>query len=285
MKASKIILISICIAILCGAIVFQSCKKNESKKALNEETYVLTEPNKFENLFIFPVGTTLTLTADRIHFNLPVGYRLIARVYDNTKAGNVTPKVVIMSSGAVTCKCLNGVGGCSPFVKGDKTGCLMDEGCSLCQKTVNPLKVSLEILEATVIDLNIQPKFITDADELKTIPSPSSLMFESEEVIKKLEDFLKGYNEDMNRLQYINMENIPDDYSYVPVRFLGKLILAPVLKSRCLSANLKSGMEANKDRYSCSCGAGSGCVYGQNRILGIYYCDASTCTECTMREL
>lgn len=283
MKKMRFIFLTICFMALVGTIIFQSCSKNNLIDDPIAETYVLTEPSTFEDFFVFPIGTELTIIGNRLNFKLPSGYQLITSLYDNTKAGNVTPQIVIMTKGSVTCNCTSGTGDCSPFAtKKDGIGCLMGSNCSECTKTVSSGSVQLEILEATMVNLNIQPKFIIEGEEMKTIPSPSYLMFESEEVIKKLEFFLEGYNEDMNRLQSISFENIPDDYTYIPVRFLGKLILAPVMKSMCLSASLK--VTKGGDKYSCSCSEGSGCVYGERRLLGIYYCDAGLCTSCTMTE-
>lgn len=216
-----------------------------------------------------PEGTkTWTDEKGEMRYSLPPGF------YSFEPDGGGS--FIMVAGGSITCTCTKGSGGCSPVSQGGKSYCLMGSSCSSCDKST--AKVVLDVASGV--------RFASPG-EVKTLPSVDAAMFKIPMVRKGLQEFRASLARDAG----VTAESLEDatesklstgagvaasrGRAYVAVSIYGRLAAFSVPVAYAAARGLVAG-----GSVTCSCSAGTGCKYGS--MLGAKYCDAGSCTKCTM---
>jgi hypothetical protein len=284
----KASLLLVATMLMVGIATFMSCKKDPLDRSLAaKETIVLDRENVFEDMFTFPAGTKLSIKGKTLEFELPEGYELIMQVADQD--GNISVKR-IAGTGSITCNCQKGNGSCNPDVFKGKSGCLMLDGCSVCEKTGGKNN-DYVILDAQMVNFNRDIQFVLNEEDFQKLEPPKAFIFEDEKVLSYLKKFMSEYNtpEDVLAQENFTSKSESDKYVLVPTNFLDLQILSTLSVEKfaipalfiglLLSDEDKSKLENdNKGKFSCKCNSGSDeCDYNRKYIPGIgtiHYCDA-----------
>lgn len=242
--------IALPIAVALGIFACESCSDDSNGLQGNRAAatpITLKKANDFAGLFQFPKGTVLTPADGRLHFALPAGFRLIAKLKPEANryeygASSAVSRVVSFSDGSVNCKCEAGSGGCSPFVWGDKSGCSSDGGCTKCTLTISgdASRASSEIIrikeaiieDAAVVDLSAESDFALNKDSLSLYRSPKGFIFAAQAIRDTIQHIMADFNhpKDAEILDKIPLgEKLPAGYYYIPVALFSKyLVLMPL---------------------------------------------------------
>ncbi|MEH0008289.1 MAG: hypothetical protein V6Z82_06160 [Flavobacteriales bacterium] len=237
------------IALVLGIFAYESCSDNSNGLQANRAAatpIALKKANDFKGLFQFPKGTVLTLADGRLHFTLPKGFRLIAKLkpaanrYEYEEPSAVS-RVARFSDGSVNCKCEAGSGGCSPFVWGDKSGCSSDGRCTKCTLTISgdasrkDSEIHIEdavVEDAAVVDLDAASDFVLNKDSLSLYRSPKGFIFADQAIRDTIQHIMADFNhpKDTEVLDKIPLgEKLPAGYFYIPVALFSKyLVLMPL---------------------------------------------------------
>ncbi len=250
MKAcNKIKFLALLIAVILGIFAYESCSHDSDSLRGNRAAttpITLKKANDFEGLFKFPKGTVLTIAGGSLHFTLPGGFRLIAKLKSTANRygygeSSAASRVVGFSDGSVNCICESGSGGCSPYVRGDNSGCESDGRCTKCTLTIggessragSEIRIKEAVVEdAAVVDLNADTQLVTKKKSLSLYRSPKGFVFADQAVRDSMQHFMAAFNapKDAEILNEIPMgESLPAGYCYMPVALFSKyLVLMPL---------------------------------------------------------
>jgi hypothetical protein len=152
----------------------------------------------------------------------------------------------------------------------------MGSACSSCDKSTAKV----------VLDFSSQARFAAK-DEINKLPSVDAAMFRIPQVKQALLDFRAQIAADAGvpvdslddgsevKSETGNGVSASRGRTYVAVNLFGRLAAISVPVTYAAARGL-----AASGSVSCSCSAGSGCKYGS--LLGAKYCDAGSCTKCSM---
>ncbi|MGA0559914.1 hypothetical protein ACO2Q8_24850 [Larkinella sp. VNQ87] len=223
-------------------------------------------------------------------FTLPEGYKLV---------GNDPSGARLLAGGKINCKCTKG-SGCSPYIAslGNKVskGCAMSDGCTTCLQTVSAFEEGEQKVAMTDLDIvnfNDELHFVVTKEEFVQLKSPTTALMNLPEVKKSIADFVSGYQkDDLAAVRNAKTsEELPANYTYIPLSVYGRVILVPVQANITLAASpiwnqlLKSAPNGRIAAASCKCESGSsGCKLTSGSILvgQAKWCEAGRCTSCSL---
>ncbi len=341
-KKYAVIIFLLTIGILAGMGMIKSCSEEPdaapsvtSKNALSQEKegfigINLTEENDFEGMFRFPKGTVLTLAEGKLHFKLPEGFRLIAKLKagDDALSTNMARhyQTASLSQGSVNCKCEGG-SGCSPFIRKNLSGCASDGSCTTCVMTLSESekngKTQLKnaVMEDAVIVNVAQPSLgFLKKGTLSLYKSPKGFIFEDPAVQREITKIISIFNSPKDNELIKNIaidEKLPEGFVYHPFALFSKyMVLLPINLDDAYALKdlgffdvlgykfpfyfdgaepspygpFMDNMQEEEGyrmatSYRCNCQAGSGCNLKRIRVFGVIYCDAGSCTDCTLYEI
>lgn len=178
---------------------------------------------------------------------------------------------------AVTCKCTDGTG-CSPGTFHGQVACVMTE-CNACTKTGGGALTLYPLREE---DIGVR---FAQKSELGKLPSVDRELISVPEVQASIQEF-------KNELGV--SANAPKDF-YVAVKIYGRLAAIGLPKSMKMPrtgsatgdtfmglAALEMVTYPNIAAVTCKCNVGASCPKEGNVIIGVYWCNASNCSSCTM---
>jgi hypothetical protein len=215
-----------------------------------------------------PEGTRTSLEKDgSMRYELPKGFVSIE--------GDSSTGYRYVTAGTITCTCDKGTGDCSPVSHSSGSGCFMGANCSACSKS--GAKVVVKIDSAV--------RFASK-DELDTLPSVDSEMFEVPEIKRALIEFRTIVAKDAGLSSAEALEDAGEERTtasatassgrvYVPINLFGRLAVISVPREYAAARTMVAGSSA-----TCTCNAGSGCVAGS--MLGAKFCKAGSCTSCSL---
>lgn len=258
MKKNKLVLLVAIVFILTGGI-FVACNKS------NENTYNKQTPLNLNALsgeygdldlapFNFPEGTTITETDSSISFTLPEGY--LAYGIDQHGQYNA------MAEGEITCKCTSGNGGCSPGKYGSSMGCVMTT-CGTCEKSGTSLTMpTLTFRSMIILNLNQPMAFFESAIQLH------------EKILLPEEFFdLDIITEQLEELQENLISSSSENTKIVPISIYGYVVMIEIPEDIDTSSPYAADV-------NCNCNSSGSCPLEKKLI--VTYCDASSCSSCTM---
>ncbi|WP_396178242.1 hypothetical protein [Flavobacterium sp.] len=276
------------------SLLFISCSNDETEVAV-ETLNAQKDANKIAEILNsgaqgipFPEGSKVfKISEDEFEIRLPEDvFFLVSVLESNNNKSNISLEIADIS---VTCTCSKGKG-CSPVkVKGEYY-CVMNRGCSTCSMSVSTTGKKQNITILGIIDYSAGVSFISEvkspltSPQDKIISKTSSEQFLNKPEVKKalLEFYSVIYD---NKIPNFILENqdAPQGYSYSKVNLFGNEIMIPV-KSNSISKSLRIASIEEASAVSCTCakGKGSGCV--KKSFMGAKYCDAGSCTVCTLSE-
>jgi len=298
-----------------STLLFNNCKKeidtnfqknsslSEDKNAdfLTEgETIIIDKPYTFSDLFIFPVGTELSIIDNKLVYKLPEGFALLAKVL--MPDGTIQIKQQTGGNCIFTCdvNTEGQSGGCSPIVnsKNGDCGCEMTGVCETCTKSGSSSSVSsslkssevYEFIDAQIVNFNFGVHLIPRTANIDELKNPKPFIFENREVRQLMDDFLSGYNNPKDGIAQKGMsyENVAENYSMVPVNFLGTILIIGIDPLFYASIRLFGDDHLYpplKASFSCQCLSGNkGCNKGSIglRLATIFYCNAESCNSCAL---
>lgn len=218
----------------------------------------------------FPADTaTLTNKDGSMTVGVPDGWFMLQ---------NLNGKWSRTTVAAVTCKCTSGTG-CSPGTFGGKVACVMTE-CTACTKSPGGA-LSLYPVRNNEADVSFLNK-----SELGTLPSVDSELLGIPEVQKAIRAFKTSLGVS---------ENAPADF-YIAVKIYGRVAAIGLPRTMRLPktdsdvgaafvglAAMEMVIYPNVAAISCKCNvAGSSCPLEGNRVLRVWWCNAPSCSSCTM---
>lgn len=130
----------------------------------------------------YPEGTVIEVHGEEMTLVAPEQWTYLGRLGDGTL-------LKIAGTIKVSCDCTAASGNCSPFYLDGQVGCSTSD-CAACQMTVSGLKngVFVELTEGAFQKLSEPVRF---ANEGESLPQGKGIMFEAEETLDKLKDFLR----------------------------------------------------------------------------------------------
>jgi|GEM_PF-3200991 len=258
-KKYNVIISLLTISILAGIFIIKSCseetdavphavsKSLKDKNALLQEKegfikrITLTEENNFQGMFKFPKGTILTLAKGKLHFKLPEGFKLIAKLQPQNASDANMPlayQTASLSSGSVNCKCEAG-SGCNPFIQGDNSGCSSDGSCTRCVMTLSeieengkiPLKNAV-MEDAAIVNVAKPSLGCLRKGSLSLYKSPKGFIFEDPEVQGEIKKIISIFNSPKDNELIKNTaidEKLPEGFLYEPFALFSKyMVLLPI---------------------------------------------------------
>ena len=240
--------------------------------------------------FVLPKGTRISKIKDdpySFSFELPSDYILAGAT-----------KSIEIAQGNVTCKCTKGTG-CSPFVSTisqQTIGCLMNDQCTACTKTVSA-RIGVEQIEINnpqVVDLTKGVHFVTDKSELSDLKCINAEILDIKRIQDDIRKFVNAYQVQNTEQLYMarNLEEIPANYEYVTLSAYGRAMLVPIDRTVALFLTNPLTNDGYVPRarvaatHSCKCNSGTvGCTKGSKSIPlvgAVIYCEAGRCTDCTL---
>ncbi|WP_240126549.1 hypothetical protein [Thermomonas alba] len=217
----------------------------------------------------FPADTAYIQNKDgSMSIGVPEGWTMLQNL--NGKWSHTTVA-------AVTCRCTTGTG-CSPGAFNGQVACVMTS-CSACTKSGGG---ALALYPVRDEDIGVR---FADKSELGKLPSVDHELLSAPEVQASIQEF-------KNTLGV--PANAPEDF-YAAVKIYGRLAAIGLPKTikmpRAGSAigDAFMGLAAiNMVTYpsiaaiTCKCNVGASCPKEGNVIIGVYWCNASNCSSCTM---
>lgn len=234
----------------------------------------------------FPEGSKVFKNSeDKFEIHLPKDVFFIVSELDAN--GNINHRRVLeISDVSVTCSCTKGTG-CSPVKAQGEYYCVMNSGCTTCTMSTARVGTKQNIKILGIIDYNMGVSFVSENKSLltssknKIISKSISEHFLSKPEVKQalLEFYSVIYDKKVPTFITEN-KDAPSGYSFSKVNLFGNEIMVPV-KSNSISRELGIS-EIDDAAVTCSCKSGSGCV--KKSFMGAKYCDAGSCTKCTLND-
>lgn len=288
-------------------------------KSAPEAGTTLPRDYRMPNGVLLPAGTHLSDATDvdgrpYIHFRLPEGYRLASAAAASESGGGG-----LEEDGGITCTCVEGTGGCSPFRAqgpgGTVIGCTTNSGCSKCEQSVTPLDRGVAGVRlrndrpAEILHVAAGVSFVLGPEELDALSCPGQAAFAWEGFGRGIAEFLAGVQPDRAAVRAATTrEQLPDDYTMMFVNAYGKVLRVPVQRGTTVSEQVArvffslpragaqpgsaamdevgGGVEEEPERSTCKCLSGtSGCKYQRKSVPMVGYaewCEAGACTSCQM---
>ena len=215
--------------------------------------------------FIFPNGTTFSVSGSDVFFELPSTHVMV---------GVTNNLFSTVSSGTITCDCKKGGSGCSPYTAGGKVGCNIEDPCTKCEMTKSS-DAGLQFDDAYILpvdDFGSDFMNVEDLDGQRVLPN---VLLEYEPVSQSIDAILALHegNEGPLRSMFANV------FGY-----------AVVFEIRTDASNelpylMTTGNDDEKITCSCEDGNGNDCPYKTAKMGAIKYCDAENCQKCKMSGL
>ncbi|RTY74578.1 hypothetical protein [Flavobacterium sp. LS1R10] len=234
----------------------------------------------------FPEGSKVfKKSEDNFEIRLPKDFYFLISELDSN--GNSSHRAIAeISDVSVTCSCTKG-SGCSPVKAQGEYYCVMNSGCTTCTTSTARIGTKQNIKILGIIDYNMGVSFVSESKSLltssknKIISKSISEHFLNKTEVKKalLEFYSVIYDKNIPSFITEN-KNPPAGYSFSKVNLFGNEIMVPV-KSNSFSTELGIS-EIDDAAVTCSCSSGSGCV--KKSFMGAKYCDAGSCTKCTLND-
>lgn len=275
--------------------LFFSCNKESNEIAVEEldpnndiQASILEIINQTGDKGIpFPEGSKAFENKDgSVTIKLPEGYQFI--LSEESTSRMLPPEDEV----GVTCTCNQGSGGCSPVKAKGSYYCVMNDNCSNCSKSVSKANKTVNILGVYKPEEGISFISNNEVEGLK-----SSLYTSKEDVygnffpellsieeVKKslLELYTIVYSDKIPEFILTNSNRIPKGYSYVKVNIYGNEAVIPVPNDYVDESMRALPPEDEVGGVSCTCNKGKGCKLSS--MLGVKYCDAGSCTSCTLND-
>lgn len=218
-----------------------------------------------------PAGTlTWKLPDGSAGYKLPPGYVSIETDPD-------TGATAMATGGTLGCHCQSNDGNCDSVMTHGKLGCWVTSSCSQCvsngASTVAHLDAGIQFALAADVDglppvtpALLKVKIVADAfEEFKALVAADAGLAGPEDLDGPATGDLAGEH------TFVAAQG----WALAAVNVYGHLALISVPETYAAQAALAWGSS-----QKCSCGSGSGCTPGS--MLGAKYCDAGSCTSCTM---
>lgn len=221
----------------------------------------------------YPEGTRITQSGNTLTLVAPQGWSYLGRTADGS-----IQKIGTGASIKVSCNCTSS-GNCNPAYLDGQVFC-KTTNCSTCQMTTSGMVngKNVDFVEGVYQKLS-EPIRLTNINE--NLPEAKGLMFETEETLSKLVDFLqRTYGSTV--LPELNKNSDgswapPANYAIVGINWCGRGVIFAVPKK----ASLPGGGGKNA---SCSCSDGS-CTLKSQWVPGHgtgYSCEGNCSGTCTL---
>jgi len=177
----------------------------------------------------FPAGTQLNVQGDIISYELPEGYMLVGDVI-----GQPSISLAAAPDGSVKCSCESDKGDCSPWRRGNQSGCsTSNSSCSKCTMETSKFIAS----ESQLTNLRIKKKAETEIGYLtflsKVFPITNLSELNGKAYVDKqtleipeIQELIREtYNSlvEPEMLDQVLQGQVPAGYVYVPFSIDGKL--------------------------------------------------------------
>ncbi len=274
------------------SVLFMACNVDENEIAvktldpIHDAKRISEIVNSGNEGIPFPEGSKVMKMADG-NFEIHLPNKVFFLVSDVNASGTVDRRAVVeISDVSVTCSCSVG-SGCSPVKVQGEYFCVMNSGCTTCTMSAAKIGSNQKIDIIGIIDYNVGVSFVSEIESNLTSPinkiiskGISEEVLSRTEVKKALLDFYTViYDNDIPSFITDN-ESVPEGYSFAKVNLFGNAIMVPV-KSNTFSRKLGIA-EIEDSAVSCFCSIGTGCI--KKSYLGAKYCDAGSCTVCTLQD-
>lgn len=207
----------------------------------------LSAATRLPNGTLLPAGTLLVDSVDVtgkafIYFRLPEGYKLVSAPVRSEK-GDGAAEPYFDDAGGITCTCLSGSGGCSPFKavgpSGTVVGCAMSDQCTECQQKTaaitpaplgRPGVVVRTDRETDILHLAGGVSFVLGPEELDALSCPKNVVLQWTGFSKGVARFLSGFQRDNVEQVRVaaSREELPSNYTMMLINAYGKVMRVPI---------------------------------------------------------
>jgi hypothetical protein len=239
----------------------------------------------------FPEGTKAIAGENgTVQFMLPEGFHYIIK-----KAGAADVEVLRSEDAlSVTCNCTKG-NGCTPLRYKGKYYCVMEGGCSSCDKVATLDEVEVEVMgiyneNADITLLSQKPRSglaaIGTSAPSEIIGSANRALFSIPSVkegLLKLYDFI--YEGNIPSFILRNEPQLPKGYRMVAVSVYGNIAAIPIPENMLKTNDTDSYMivdDGGKTTCRCNDASPTGCE--KDSFLGAVFCNSQGCKSCSLLD-
>jgi hypothetical protein len=236
----------------------------------------------------FPDGTkVLLLESGDTRLVLPEGYHFIMT---DLVTGEIVDPGDDEEAG-VTCTCTKG-SGCTPVKFRKKYYCVMDDGCSSCDKSTTSatgakVKISGIYNEDEGISILVKNTAAGLKKELtstidQTLGNAGSALFKTpgiKEELIQLYHFI--YDNHIPAFITANEKTIPNGYGYIAVSIHGNIAAIPVPENMITSSYYRVDDEG---KASCKCNDATPVGCEKDSYFGAVFCEAKGCKSCSLLD-